>query len=87
MRHLYLRTSSFRRLFSASIARRSVEDGGSDNILSPRKESAHVAEVSSSQQMCPRPSWKCFSYEEIFNATGGFRLGEFTPLFSMEKAR
>ncbi|XP_068653107.1 probable receptor-like serine/threonine-protein kinase At5g57670 isoform X2 [Aristolochia californica] len=71
MHHLYLRTSSFKRLFSASIGRRGAyEENG--ECGSPVKENAQTLNVLPVQETSPRPTWRCFSYEEIFDATDGF---------------
>ncbi|KAJ4828160.1 hypothetical protein Tsubulata_005035 [Turnera subulata] len=63
----YIRTNSLKRLFS--LKRRSFEDiiitsedGNSNETFKVVQEPAHS----------PRPSWRCFSYEEVFEATSGF---------------
>ncbi|XP_057433148.1 probable receptor-like serine/threonine-protein kinase At5g57670 [Lotus japonicus] len=56
----YIRSNSFKRLFS--FGRRSFggENDDSSLVVPPYEEHP------------PRPSWKCFSYEELFHATNGF---------------
>lgn len=41
--------------------------GSREHVFSPNAEENSPREESS-----PRPSWKCFSYEELFDATSGF---------------
>ena len=64
----YLRSNSFKRLFS--FGRRSFEG--------EKDESLVVAPPCEEHPL--RPSWKCFSYEELFHATNGFSSG--TSIFS-----
>ncbi|KAJ8750766.1 hypothetical protein K2173_015947 [Erythroxylum novogranatense] len=62
----YIRTNSLKRLFS--LKRRSLED-----LLSTSEdEKSGFSMVSSELEPSPRPTWRCFSYEEIFDATNGF---------------
>ncbi|XP_068647703.1 probable receptor-like serine/threonine-protein kinase At5g57670 [Aristolochia californica] len=71
MRHLYLRTSSFKRLFSVSIGRRGVDEENAE-CVSPVNENTQTLEILPVQETSPRPTWRCFSYEEVFDATDGF---------------
>jgi hypothetical protein len=69
----YIRTNSFRRLFS--LRRRSFEgeirnpDGPTVEDNKGTFKNAAVAEPAQ------RPTWKCFSFAEIFDATNGFCSG------------
>ncbi|XP_065848458.1 probable receptor-like serine/threonine-protein kinase At5g57670 [Euphorbia lathyris] len=55
----YIRTNSFKRLFS--LKRRSLEEG----IITIDEDNNGISNSS-------KPTWRCFSYEEIFVATNGF---------------
>ncbi|XP_077215334.1 protein kinase superfamily protein [Tasmannia lanceolata] len=73
MRHLYRRSSSFRRLFSVSIGRKSIDE----EIItkangSPELKNKGNLEILPPPEPPQKPTWKCFSYEEIFEATKGF---------------
>lgn len=67
----YIRTNSLKRLFS--LKRRSLEE-----ISSPTSGCCNVEESNESLksveaiELSPRPTWKCFSFEEISDATNGF---------------
>ncbi|XP_061951039.1 probable receptor-like serine/threonine-protein kinase At5g57670 isoform X2 [Populus nigra] len=63
----YIRTNSLRRLFS--LKRRSLED-----IVYTDEEGKNNgnSKIVQEPQHSPRPSWKCFSFEEISDATNGF---------------
>ncbi|KAE8674985.1 Receptor-like cytosolic serine/threonine-protein kinase RBK2 [Hibiscus syriacus] len=64
----YIRANSLKRLFS--LKRRSFEEGAVDNSRGVfEEEDKDGVLISSAAQ---RPSWKCFSFEEIFVATNGF---------------
>jgi hypothetical protein len=69
----YIRTNSFKRLFS--LRRRGFEgeipnpDGSTVEDNKDTFKNAAVAEPAQ------RPTWKCFSYAEIFDATNGFSSG------------
>ncbi|GFP95495.1 probable receptor-like serine/threonine-protein kinase at5g57670 [Phtheirospermum japonicum] len=58
----YIRTASLKRLFS--LKRHSFDE-------ELPKERPFAEETKPSQQF-QKPTWKCFSYEEIFSATNGF---------------
>lgn len=72
MRHLYLRKSSFKRLFSFSNGRRSVEEEIPEQNGSPDHGTVKRMEILPITEPSQKPSWKCFSHEEIFKATNGF---------------
>lgn len=77
----YIRTGSLKRLFS--LKRNSFEE----EIATPRSsdftaEDTYRTNTDSSTALAvshPRPTWKCFSYQEIFDATNGFNPG-FYPI-------
>ncbi|XP_061338450.1 probable receptor-like serine/threonine-protein kinase At5g57670 [Gastrolobium bilobum] len=58
----YIRTNSLKKLFS--FGRRSYGEENDESLVIP-----------SHGEHPPRPSWKCFSYEELFDATNGFSSG------------
>ncbi|KAB1204249.1 hypothetical protein CJ030_MR8G016428 [Morella rubra] len=65
----HIRTNSLRRLFSLKRRNLEAEIPNSDgSVLEDNNIFKNVAEPEPAQ----RPSWKCFSYEEIFSATNGF---------------
>ncbi|XP_075492395.1 putative receptor-like serine/threonine-protein kinase At5g57670 [Primulina tabacum] len=55
----YIHTTSLRRLFS-------YKESSKDSIFAPQQNQPTVS------QPFQKPTWKCFSYEEIFAATDGF---------------
>ncbi|XP_076915058.1 putative receptor-like serine/threonine-protein kinase At5g57670 [Bidens hawaiensis] len=61
----YIRTGSFKRLFS--MKRQSLEDLPKERIFM-KQDSFNNGETESFK----KPTWKCFSFEEIFVATNGF---------------
>ncbi|KAH8482044.1 hypothetical protein Peur_068368 [Populus x canadensis] len=63
----YIRTNSLRRLFS--LKRRSLEDIVYTDEEGKNNENSKIVQE---PQHSPRPSWKCFSFEEISDATNGF---------------
>ncbi|KAI5675323.1 hypothetical protein M9H77_06273 [Catharanthus roseus] len=72
----YIRTSSLKRLFSL---RRQHSFSSDEEIIpfpkggcecSQEKNPKEILETSSSASI--RPNWKCFSYQELFDATNGF---------------
>lgn len=70
MKPLYLRSSgSFKRLLLLSIGHRSPTTKPVDADAST-KESPE--EPGSSPGRSSRPAWRCFSYDEVHRATGGF---------------
>lgn len=75
MRHLYLRKSSFKRFFSVSIGRRSIEDEIIKESVSPEHERIGELKILPVDEPFRKPTWKCFSFEEIFEATNGFHAG------------
>lgn len=70
----YIRTNSLKRLFS--LKRRSLEgeipnpDG---SIVEQNKDILKINALV--PEPTHRPTWKCFSFEEIFEATNGFSSG------------
>ncbi|KAL3532791.1 hypothetical protein ACH5RR_006312 [Cinchona calisaya] len=65
----YFRTASLKRLFS--LKRNSIDElpKGCDF---PEEDNKSKTETSPPIEPLQRPSWKCFSYAEIFDATNGF---------------
>ncbi|KAB5514378.1 hypothetical protein DKX38_028284 [Salix brachista] len=63
----YLRTNSLKRLFS--LKRRSLEDIVYTDGEGRNSENTKIVQE---PKLSPRPSWKCFSFEEISDATNGF---------------
>lgn len=67
MRQWSLRSRSLKRLLSISIGRRSTraeeESMGEDNGFKSMEDSPQ------------KPTWRCFSFEEIHKATNGFHQG------------
>ena len=66
----YLRTNSLKRLFS--LKRRSLEDIVYTDGEGRNSENTKIVQE---PKLSPRPSWKCFSFEEISDATNGFSQG------------
>jgi len=64
----YIRSNSFKRLFS--FGRR----GSREQVLSPKGGESHET-LPYKEEPYGRPSWKCFSYEDLFDATNGFSSG------------
>lgn len=64
----YIRTGSFKRLFSFT------KRGVGEPVLSPKGEEndKSLKILPYEEELCQRPTWKCFSYEELFDATNGF---------------
>lgn len=64
----YIRTGSFKRLFSFT------KRGLGEPVLSPKGEEneKNLKILPYEEEPCQRPTWKCFSYEELFDATNGF---------------
>ncbi|CAN6677768.1 unnamed protein product [Malus baccata var. baccata] len=65
----YIRTNSLKRLFS--LKWRSLEESTSPNG-SKGVENNEVLKNVEAKEISPRPTWKCFSYEEISDATNAF---------------
>ncbi|WVZ13132.1 hypothetical protein V8G54_017662 [Vigna mungo] len=61
----YIRSNSFKRFFS--FGRRSSRE----QVLSPNGAESHET-LPYKEEPFGRPSWKCFSYEDLFDATNGF---------------
>ncbi|CAH2057545.1 unnamed protein product [Thlaspi arvense] len=84
----YIRTGSFKRLFS--IKRRSLDEEPQRQIVSVGVHNDGTISKNFPETEPPqRPTWKCFSYEEIFEATNGFSSGSslslsFALIFSHE---
>ncbi|KAL5699194.1 non-specific serine/threonine protein kinase [Ranunculus cassubicifolius] len=63
MPYLFLRKSSFKRLFSFS---------KEETITKSLKEDKNTIKIIPNIEQSQKPTWKCFTYEEIFEATNGF---------------
>ncbi|KAL6331901.1 hypothetical protein AAG906_020249 [Vitis piasezkii] len=67
----YIRSGSFKRLFSAK--RRSFEEESQTPGGCAHDDGNEAFGVGGNETKHPqKPTWKCFSYEEIFHATSGF---------------
>uniref|UniRef100_A0A5B6YQW8 Protein kinase domain-containing protein n=1 Tax=Davidia involucrata TaxID=16924 RepID=A0A5B6YQW8_DAVIN len=66
----YIRPGSFKRLFS--IKRRSFDEKLPKESYSTEEDKNETCEIVPLTESPQRPTWKCFSYEEIFDATNGF---------------
>ncbi|XP_022756548.1 probable receptor-like serine/threonine-protein kinase At5g57670 isoform X2 [Durio zibethinus] len=68
----YIRTNSWKRLFS--LKRRSFEDDVSNQlgVFEGEDNSKDGFKIVSVAEQSRRPSWRCFSFEEIFVATNAF---------------
>lgn len=74
----YVRTSSLKRLFS--FGRHSFDGDFPKGCVLNQEENnttstARGIVASPTTQPPHRPTWKCFSYQEIFRATNGFNSG------------
>nr|XP_010929257.1 probable receptor-like serine/threonine-protein kinase At5g57670 [Elaeis guineensis] len=69
----YLSGKSFKFLLSVSIGKRRGVEGGPPT--SPRQDDSKPMEPLPDEKPPPKPSWRCFSYEEIHEATNGFHQG------------
>ncbi|XP_021810026.1 probable receptor-like serine/threonine-protein kinase At5g57670 [Prunus avium] len=65
----YIRTNSLKRLFS--LKWRSLEEATSLNGSKGEENNGSFKSVEEAE-LSPKPTWKCFSYEEISDATNGF---------------
>ncbi|KAF6142312.1 hypothetical protein GIB67_023337, partial [Kingdonia uniflora] len=65
MPHLFISSSSFKRLFSST----KEYISSSFPAHGTNKETKLILPITDQSQ---KPTWKCFSYEEIFKATNGF---------------
>ncbi|CAK9155768.1 unnamed protein product [Ilex paraguariensis] len=66
----YIRTGSLKRLFS--IRRRSFDEEVPKHCDCTEDYNNETLKIVSSTEPSHRPTWKCFSYPEIFDATNGF---------------
>ncbi|GMJ07150.1 receptor-like cytoplasmic kinase VI_A2 [Hibiscus trionum] len=68
----YIRANSLKRLFS--LKRRSSDEGAAPNQhgVSQEEDRADGKDAFQVASAAPRPSWRCFSFEEIFVATNAF---------------
>ncbi|KAI4335408.1 hypothetical protein L6164_014053 [Bauhinia variegata] len=66
----YIRTNSLKRLFS--LRRRSFGEDILSSSGSPGKENEENFEDVHLAERPRRPTWKCFSFEELYDATNGF---------------
>ncbi|XP_028773707.1 probable receptor-like serine/threonine-protein kinase At5g57670 [Neltuma alba] len=62
----YIRTSSLKRLFS--LKRR----GFNEEVLTSDEKVDNLQPLAAPEQPSQGPTWKCFSYEELLDATNGF---------------
>lgn len=70
----YMRTGSLKRLFS--FKRRTFEaEVGKQKSDSPEEDNHEVSNISPRTEAFKRPTWKCFSFDQIFVATNGFCSG------------
>ncbi|XP_073011295.1 probable receptor-like serine/threonine-protein kinase At5g57670 isoform X1 [Typha latifolia] len=65
MRQLYLRSRSLKRLLSIGRKSKAEEE-------TPEETQNKFTETSLDTEPPHKPSWRCFSYEEIYQATNGF---------------
>ncbi|XP_008803599.1 probable receptor-like serine/threonine-protein kinase At5g57670 [Phoenix dactylifera] len=72
MRHLRLGSRSFKRLLSVSMGKRRSVEGSPEERGSPGQDEGKSMEPSQDEKPPQKPSWRCFSYEEIHKATDGF---------------
>ncbi|KAJ0962264.1 hypothetical protein J5N97_030092 [Dioscorea zingiberensis] len=78
MQHLHQRSRSLslKRLFSFSSSRRSrVEEDDMEKINAVINGESGFSETTLDAKPTQKPSWRCFCYEEIYNATNGFHQG------------
>lgn len=67
----YIRSGSLKRLFS--IGRRSTSSSSEDSVIEKDNEQKFSELTYVEPHLFPRkPTWKCYSFEEIFAATNGF---------------
>lgn len=66
----YIRKGSFKRLFS--FKRRSFEEEIPDPNKSIEENNNEALNIVSVTEHFQKPTWKCFSYEDIFDASNGF---------------
>ncbi|XP_038983803.1 probable receptor-like serine/threonine-protein kinase At5g57670 [Phoenix dactylifera] len=71
-RQLFLSRRSFRRLLSVSIGRRRGVGGSPEVSTSAGQDDSKSMEPWADKKPTQKPSWRCFSYEEIHKATDGF---------------
>ncbi|KAM1404581.1 hypothetical protein ACFX2I_013048 [Malus domestica] len=74
----YIRTNSLKRLFS--LKWRSLEEPTSPNG-SKGEENNEILKNVEAKEPSPRPTWKCFSYEEISDATNAFSSGGYAQVY------
>ncbi|XP_031481454.1 probable receptor-like serine/threonine-protein kinase At5g57670 [Nymphaea colorata] len=70
MRSLLVRKNSLKRLFS--FGRRSADDDSPKEDGLPETEASKPTEIFPHIEPLTKPAWRCFSYEEVFEATNGF---------------
>lgn len=80
-----MRKNSLKRLFS--FGRRSADDDSPKEDGPPETEASKPTEIFPHIEPLTKPAWRCFSYEEVFEATNGFHSGLsiefFAYLFSL----
>ncbi|CAL9753626.1 unnamed protein product [Musa acuminata subsp. burmannicoides] len=74
MRQLYAKSRNLKRFLSVAIGKRRNKSGEDDNTEDKAFSAKQINEMEISHL---RPSWRCFSYEEIVKATDGFHKGLF----------
>lgn len=62
-----------KRLFS--LKRHSFDEELSKDSECAEESSKEIVESASTREPLQRPTWKCFSYQEIFDATNAFGPG------------
>ncbi|WOL08717.1 putative receptor-like serine/threonine-protein kinase [Canna indica] len=72
MRHKYTRSESLKHLLSATIGRRSKETESKLVENASHREESQLVEPALDAKLAVKPSWRCFSYEEIHKAINGF---------------
>ncbi|RZS20296.1 hypothetical protein BHM03_00052788 [Ensete ventricosum] len=70
-----------KRLLSLGIGRRSRGQANADENASPVRDNKPIHHLFDGEPPC-KTTWRCFSYEEIHRATGGFRQGLLAPCFT-----
>nr|XP_009401570.1 PREDICTED: probable receptor-like serine/threonine-protein kinase At5g57670 isoform X2 [Musa acuminata subsp. malaccensis] len=69
MRQLYAKSRNLKRFLSVAIGKRRNSSGEDDNT---EDKAFSVKQINEMEISHLRPSWRCFSYEEIVKATDGF---------------
>ncbi|THU67360.1 hypothetical protein C4D60_Mb05t23840 [Musa balbisiana] len=72
MRQLYAKSRNLKRFLSVAIGKRRNSSGEDDDT---EDKAFSVKQINEMEISHLRPSWRCFSYEEIVKATDGFHKG------------